>query len=91
MRKSVKWGLVAHTVALFFFFTTGFMTNRYIVFTEYIDNRDFPGNDEFPPGPIGYESGFAVGPFVPVYSAMFPLSQWLGDALLVSSILRSAA
>lgn len=53
------------------------------MFTEYIDNRDFPGNDEFPPGPIGYEDGFTVGPFVPVYSAMFPLGQWLGDGLLL--------
>ena len=90
--KGVRWWLVAHTVALFLFSTAGFTMNRYIVSTEYIDNRDFPGTNGMPPGPIGYENTrFNIGPFEDVYTVMFPLNQWLADGLLVSSILKSAA
>lgn len=87
MRKSVKWGLVAHTTALFLFLTMGAMMAQCAVFIEYLDNLDFPGTDKAPPGPIGYTSVHSTAGFpVYVYSVVFPLSQWLADGLLVSSI-----
>ena len=92
MRKSVKWGLVAYTVVLFLFLSTRIVINRYQMFAEYIGNRGFPGDDDFPPGPVGYEVAyFAVSTPTNVYTTMFPLSQWLAGGLLVSSILKSAA
>ena len=91
-RKSVKWGLAAHTTALFLFLTARITIDQYTASTEYIDNRDFSDADElFPPGPIGYDVAlFTIGPFGNVYPALFPLNQWLADGLLVSSILKSA-
>ena len=84
-RKSVKLGLVAHATALFLFLTTRIVVNQYTVSTDYIDNRGFPGTDKVPPGPTGYNSiHFTSGPFLNVYSVIFPLSQWLADGLFVS-------
>ena len=64
---------------------------QYTMSTEYVGNRGFPGTDDFPPGPIGYDCiYFTIGPFKNVYSVMFPLSQWLADGLVVGLVLKSA-
>ena len=91
IRRSIKWGLVAHTVAMFSFLTmpTGIDLNNKSI--GYINDRNFPGNDEYPLGPFGYED-FLSNPKVAtstVYVCMFPLNQWLADGLLVCSISNS--
>ena len=91
MRKGTRWALVAHTVALFSFLTLPFGIVFNWLSIEYINNREFPGNDEFPPGPLGYDYLLSLGATSTVFNAMFPLNQWLADGLLVSPILNSVA
>ena len=92
MRRSVKWGLVAHTAALFLFLTVTTVMDLYIGSIEYIDNRNFPGRKKLPPGPIGYDDTlYFNAAFQITYNTMFPLSQWLADGLLVGSIPNPAA
>ena len=85
-RGSGNWLLVAHTVAMFAFVTinTGISLNIQSIVN--IDNRKFPGADEIPPGPYGYQF-IALSQktnFTP--SIMFLLNQWLADGLLVSLV-----
>ena len=91
IRKGLRWALVAHTVALLSFLTIPFGTGFEYLSTEYINNREFPGDDEFPPGPIGYDFLLALKASATVFHAMFPLNQWLADGLLVSPVLHSVA
>ena len=53
IRKGVRWAFVAHTVFLFLFVTVSFGIYFADLSIEYIDNREFPGNDELNPGPTG--------------------------------------
>ena len=55
----------------------------------YIDGRDFPGNDELSPGPLGYRGTLNSQAATTVFDAMFPLNQWLADGLLVGLIPNS--
>jgi hypothetical protein len=90
-KKSVKWGLVSYTVAMFSFATvlTGMGLN--IESVSRIDNRDFPGIDGmFPPGPIGYQLFTWSGVLLITPSTMFLLNYWLADGLLVGSSLDAA-
>ena len=85
-RGSVKWGLVVHTAAMFSLFAIPVAAHLSLQAISYIDNRRFPGDDVYPPGPVGYQyfTDFeAVNAFSRV---MFPLNQWLADGLLVSSV-----
>src|SRR5579872_7534383 len=54
MRMSVKWGLIAQAMAMFSFLTVSATTALAIQSVCYIDDREFPGDDENPPGPLGY-------------------------------------
>ena len=85
--KGVKWGLVVHTVALFSLLTVYFWIKLNLSSACYINNREYPGGDEYFPGPIGcggfyFETTAVIG----LFSATFPLNQWLVDGLLVSLI-----
>ena len=91
IRKGIRWALVAHTVALFSFLTIPFGIAFDNLPIEYINNREFPGGDGVPPGPIGSLSLLAPGATNTVFGAMFPLNQWLADGLLVSPILNLVA
>ena len=91
IRKGIKWTLVAHTVALFLFLTIPFGIYFNYLSIDYINNREFPGNNEFPPGPLGYTGLLNLKATTTVFDAMFPLNQWLADGLLVSPILNSVA
>ena len=91
IRKGVRWAFVAHTVFLFLFVTVSFGIYFADLSIEYIDNREFPGNDELNPGPTGYDGILALDATTTVFYAMFPLNQWLSDGLLVSAILNSVA
>ena len=91
IRKRIRWALVAHTVTLFLFLTIPYGIDFDYLSTEYINNREFPGDDEFLPGPIGYDNFLGLKATTIVFDAMFPLNQWLADGLLVSLILNSGA
>ena len=90
IRKGTRLILVAHTVALLLFLTIPLGIDFYYLSIEYIDSREFPGDDQVPPGPIGYDGLLALKPVATVFDAMFPLNQWLADGLLVSPTLNLA-
>jgi len=79
----MRWALVAHTAALFLFLTIPLAIAFDYLSTEYVNNREFPGDDEFPPGPMGYDALLALKATTTVFYAMFPLNQWLADGLLL--------
>ena len=55
---------------------------------SYINNRKFPGVEGvLSPGPLGYQWLIAPKPVSFLQSALFALSNWLADGLLVSSLL----
>ena len=87
--RVTRWALVVHTVALFLFLTIPIGIGLNYSFIERIDNREFPGDDEFPPGPNGYDDLLAFKATTVVSVAMFPLNQWLADGLLVGPITDS--
>lgn len=86
--RGKKWGFVAHTVAMFSVSTIHTALNLNFRSVFYINNRGFPGTDELPPGPLGYDA-LQLGAMNTVLVAMFPLNQWLADGLLVGSVSAS--
>ena len=88
-REKTRWGLVAHTAAMFSFVTVYIATTLHTQSISYIDNREFPGADRWSPGPLGYQFYIYSKPITVVPSLMFTLNQWLADGLLVSSVLSS--
>ena len=87
----IKWGLVAHTAAMFTVATIGTAMGLTHQSNSYINNRYFPGSDELPPGPIGYKDLVFSKAISVIPNFMFLANQWLADALLVSSALRLVA
>ena len=66
--------------------------DQFILFiVHYIDNREFPGNDEYSPGPIGYDVVLNPKATSTVFFIMFPLNQWLADGLLVGLVSNSVS
>lgn len=92
-RRGIKWGLVAHTVAMFSCLTIPIVIDLHDKSVSYTDNRNFPGNDDYPSGPLGYELllGDPKLATFTVFACMFPLNQWLADGLLVGPISNSVA
>ena len=83
-KGDIKWGLVAHTVAMFSFTTIYTAMNLDIQSVSFIDNRGSPGDDATPPGPLGYQflinsNAITVAPDILIF-----LNGWLADGLLVS-------
>jgi hypothetical protein len=91
IRGGIKWGLVAHTVAMFSFLTLPIAVDLNDRSNCYINERNYPGDDEIPPGPFGAMSLINIEGLHLAYAAMFPLNQWLADGLLVSSVSNSVA
>ena len=82
---SIKWGLVVHTAAMFLVLTLDALMSIAIYPISYVDNRGFPGNSMFPPGPSAYQ-WFTYSEAISVIpSAMFFLNTCLADGFLVSS------
>ena len=84
-RAGTNWGFFAYCMATFSFVTIYTAMNLNLQSISYIDNRGFLGNDQAPPGPLGYQwlihnSGLSIVP-----NFMFMLNNWLADGLLVSS------
>ena len=86
IKKATRWALVAHTVALCLFLAIPFGIDFAYLLIGYIDNREFPGDNELPPGPVGYNNLLGLKATTTIYNAMFPLNQWLADGLLVNPI-----
>lgn len=84
--RGTNWALVAHTVAMFSFLTIPIPMVLHKLSNWYINNRNFPGDDEDPPGPFGYSGFVDPKPIKVAYALMFPLNQWLADGLLVCFI-----
>lgn len=82
-RKGVRWGLVIYTVVSFLFVTMFTTLNLDIQSISYINNREFPGNDELPLGPLGYQYLIYSKAITIVTNLMFLLNNWLADGLLV--------
>lgn len=82
-KGNIKWGLVIHTVAMFLVLTLSTALDLEIKSILYIDDREFPGSEEFLPGPLGYYDVIAVRAINTAVNAMFPLNQWLADGLLL--------
>lgn len=83
IKGGIRWGLVAHTVAMFLFFMISTVIFFDGVSTAYIDERSFPGTPDLPPGPleVGYLS--SSSPVSALQEAMIPVNQWLADGLLL--------
>ena len=83
-RGRTRWGLVAYTTISFSFVTIFTAINIDLQSLSYIDNREFPGNDQLPPGPLGYQFLVYSAPLSIAANTMFLLNNWLADGLLVS-------
>ena len=89
--EGIRWGLVAHTVAMFSAVTVYTAMSLNILSDCYIDNREFPGVDGvLPPGPSGYRFLIYSGVISLVPNVMFLLNNWLADGLLVSLVANSS-
>ena len=86
-RGRIKWGLVAHTTVMFSFVTLFTVITN--IPPDYIENREYPGNKEYPPGPFGYGLSCYADPLGLFISSTFYLNQWLADGILVSSVPKS--
>ena len=86
MRRGTKWILIAHTVALFSFLTIPYGIGLNDLSIIYIDDREFPVDNQKVSGPIGYHGILATKATGIVFDAMFPLNQWLADGLLVGPV-----
>ena len=92
MRKgNIKWGLVAHTVALFSVATMCLALDLFLLPVSYINGRVFPGGDGIIPGPLGYQAVSKLAMIGGISCSGVQVNQWLVDGLLVSSMLNSAA
>ena len=90
-RQGIKWGLVAHTTAMFSFVTINTAISLNIQNFSYVDKRGYPGSEGLPPGPFGYQLIIYSKPISVVPTLMFFLNNWLADGLLVSSVPSSVA
>ena len=76
---------MAYIVTTFSFVTIFTMMNLDIQFVSYIDNREFPGNDVLPLGPLGYQHLIYSKAISIFPNLTFLLNNWLADGLLVIS------
>lgn len=83
--QGIKWGLVAHTSAMFTFLTINSLMNLAYQSVAYVDNRAFPGIEGvLPPGPVAWRMVIEysnVNNALP--DVLFFLNTWLADGLLL--------
>src|SRR5579872_5553640 len=87
-KDGIKWGLIGHTVATFAFDTISIAARLAVQSNSYINNREFPGIAQYPPGPFAFQFPGLQGRTMTIALAMFPLNQSLTDGLLVSSLVE---
>ena len=85
-KGGIKWGLAAHTVAMFSFLTVDICINFAYQSYGYI-NCEFPGDELAVDGPCEGRYGPFATPLAIICEIMFYLNMWLADGLLVSSVL----
>jgi hypothetical protein len=90
-RGGIKWGLAAYTATMFVVETINISMALNLLPISYIDNRELPGNDELPPGPLGYQILVSAKAITLVPNFMGLINNWLADGLLVDSVFNSAA
>lgn len=84
MKGTIKWGLAAHTMAMFALVTVATAITLHIQAISYIDGREFPGTpDSPPPGPLGYQGHIYSDAISVVSNVAFLLNNWLADGLLL--------
>lgn len=86
-RGNTKWGLVAHTIAMFSILTIDAALSLSVYPISYVDNREFPGptGDSELPGPYGYQWFIYFKAISVVPNVLFFLNTCLADGFLVSS------
>ena len=91
-RGTIKWPLVAHTVAMFSILTASIALCLDTQSVAYIDDRNTPqaGDDDLlSPGPGIYREFLYSKANGVVLNIMISLNAWLADGLLVSSVFNS--
>ena len=89
-RRGVRWGLVLHTVTMFALMTISVAMGLNLQTISHVDNRGFPADGQFPPGPIGYKEFIYTKPISLIPNLVFQLNQWLADGLLVFFVLLNS-
>ena len=87
-RGGIKWGFVVHTALMFSIVTAYNADNLALQSLSYINNREYPGDNDGYPGPFNYQYIIYNKPIAVVPAIMFILNYWLADGLLVSSVLN---
>lgn len=86
-RRDIKWGLVAHTAAMFLVLTLDAALSLDISSFSYVDNRGFRDtNRKIPPGPYGYQFSIYSDAISIIPNVMLFLNTCLADGFLVSSV-----
>ena len=90
-REGIKWGLVTYTMAIFSFVTIFTAMNLNVQSVSYIDNREYPGDNGFLPGPLGYQLliGTNIISIIPTIAFLF--NYWLADGFLVGSLFDASS
>lgn len=88
-KRGVKLGLAFHAATMFTILTISIGMGLNLQSISHIDNREFPGNDQLPSGPLGYKLLIYSKAISVIPNFAFLLNQWLADGLLVSSVLIS--
>ena len=83
-RGGIKWGLVAHTAAMFSFVTISAAASFDLNSISLIDNREFPGLSIFISGPFGYQDFINTKVICVIPNVMFLINTCLADGFLVS-------
>ena len=84
-KTATKWSFVAYVSIMFSFVTIYTAMDLNLQSISYIDNREFPGNSDLPPGPLGYQFLIHANVLSIVPNFMFILCSWMANGLLVSS------
>ena len=85
----IKWGLASYTLVIFSVVTIQTAMDLHLQSIAFVDNRRFPGvRGEVFPGPVGYQTFISHEAISIVPNVMFTLSNWIGDGLLVSFLIR---
>ena len=84
MEGGFKWWLVIHVAAMFSIVTVTIGMGLNLTSTAYITSREFPGNGEPAPGPMGYKYLIYSTALSVIPNNLLQVNQWLADGLLVS-------
>ena len=83
--RGIKWGFVVHTALMFSIVTVYHADNLGLQSLSYVNNREYPGDNDGFPGPFNYQYIIYNKPIAVTPPIMFILNYWLADGLLVSS------